>query len=937
MYRHFRLYLFLFFFTCLTGSIAAQQFGGNPSSVKWKQINTDTVRIIFPEGLDSTAQRVAAVAHHLQQYNAGSIGGAKRKIDVVLQHQVIFANGYVGLGPYRSEFYLMPPQNALELGGQRWADNLAIHEFRHVQQYGNFRHGVSKLMSVLFGQDGQAVANAAAVPDWFFEGDAVYNETLLSGQGRGRLPSFFNGYKSLWYANRQYSYMKLRNGSFRQYVPDHYRLGYLLVAYGREKYGDSFWREVTQDAVRFKPLFYPFQGAVRRYTGISYDRFVADALHWYQMQWEHQPADSVQWMTATRTSDVVNYQYPYTTANGSLIVLRNSNKQIPAFYELLPEGGERKIAVRDIAYDNYFSYNNGKIAYAAYQADTRWGNKENSVIRILDVQTGEARVLTRNTRYFSPDIAHNGARVVTTEYTADQHSRLVVLDESGKVIRTRDNKEGHVYAYPKFSANDQLIYWINRNETGQMSIESEPVAGGEVATVLPFANRLISYPVIQGDTLLYTCSNNGNDEIWAYVPAAKQHFRLATYETGLYQAVLDKHHKLVSSVFTADGYRLGRFVPSWQQVGRADTLKPLYVQQPFRPAFNNTLPSIGTGHYPVSKYRKATGLFNFHSWQPDYSDPEYSFTIYGENVLNTLQSQLYYVYNENDGSSRVGYTGTYGGWYVQPFAGVSQTWQRNVRYNNDTTLYWNETVARAGLRLPLTFSGGKQYRSLVLSSSYNLANARWTGLAKGVFRERPLINYLESRIQYSEQIQAAAQHIYPHWAKSVLLQYRNLLNPSLKAAQFLASGSIYLPGVAASHSLVLTGSWQSRDTAGDYSYSSGFPFSRGYQAIDFPRMWRVGINYHLPLWLPDWGLGQVVYFKRIRTNLFYDLTGGRSVRTGITNRFGTAGAELYFDTRWWNQHPVTFGLRYSRLLDKELLRVTQNVWEIIWPVNLFNR
>ena len=45
-------------------------------------------------------------------------------------------------------------------------------------------------MAVLFGENGRALANAAAIPDWFFEGDAVYNETLMSTQGRGRLPYF---------------------------------------------------------------------------------------------------------------------------------------------------------------------------------------------------------------------------------------------------------------------------------------------------------------------------------------------------------------------------------------------------------------------------------------------------------------------------------------------------------------------------------------------------------------------------------------------------------------------------------------------------------------------------------------------------------------------------------------------------------------------------
>jgi len=129
-----------------------------------------------------------------------------------------------------------------------------------VQQYSNFDRGITKVFTDIFGQNGQALANAIAIPDWFFEGDAVYNETMLSHQGRGRLPSFFNGYKSLYYEGKDYTFMQLRNGSYRKYIPNYYQLGYMLVSYGREKYGDDFWLKVINDAAAFKPFFILFAG-----------------------------------------------------------------------------------------------------------------------------------------------------------------------------------------------------------------------------------------------------------------------------------------------------------------------------------------------------------------------------------------------------------------------------------------------------------------------------------------------------------------------------------------------------------------------------------------------------------------------------------------------------------------------------------------------------
>ena len=173
----------------IAGSLSGQQFGGNPPSLKWKQINTDSARIIFPSGMDSQANRVASIIHYMAANSVAvpgsvSLGNQLRKIQIVMQNQTTVANGYVQLGPFRSEFFLTPSGNNFELGSISWPDQLALHEYRHVQQFNNFNNGLSRTMKVLFGEEGFALAINASVPDWFFEGDAVYNETFFSSQGR---------------------------------------------------------------------------------------------------------------------------------------------------------------------------------------------------------------------------------------------------------------------------------------------------------------------------------------------------------------------------------------------------------------------------------------------------------------------------------------------------------------------------------------------------------------------------------------------------------------------------------------------------------------------------------------------------------------------------------------------------------------------------------
>jgi len=479
-----------------------------------------------------------------------------------------------------------------------------------------------------------------------------------------------------------------------------------------------------------------------------------------------------------------------------------------------------------------------------------------------------------------------------------------------------------------------------------MLLLKNTLATHKTDTLIGFSNRIIGFLNVKGDTLLFSTTYKGRDEIWSIIDEQihKGPFRLATYPTGLYQAALQGDGRIAVSAFTADGYRLGFMPPQWERVPVKDELAGLYVGSLFKKEERGALEQVPEQDFSVGRYPKSFHPFNFHSLRPNFDDPEYSLTLYGQNILNTFQSQLAYTYNENEKSHKLGYTGVFGGTYIQPIFGVNHTWNRTTVYNADTSLHWNELTAQAGLQLPLNLSGGKQYRFLTLSSTFNIDKISWTGIAEKLLAGQN-VNYLSTRIAYSGQVQKAVQHIYPHWAQSLLLQYRNVVTfktpvgapVSQYAHQWLLSGAVYLPGIGTNHSIVITAAYQDRDTLRQYTFSNGFPFSRGYTAVDFPSMWRVGFNYHFPLTYPDWGFGNIVYFQRVRSNLFYDHTEGKSRRTGIVYPFHTVGGELYFDTKWWNQHPVTFGVRYSHLLNNEFTgRTTPDFVELILPVNLFN-
>ncbi|MFS8082745.1 MAG: hypothetical protein ACMG51_04780, partial [Ginsengibacter sp.] len=364
----------------------AQVPGGNPPSIKWQQINTPYSRVIFPRGFAAEANRISYIINGIAEPTSITIGNKKKKINIVLQNQTTVSNGYVGLGPFRSEYFVTQPQDNLGLGSFPWIDLLTIHEYRHVQQFNNFNVGLSKVMRDIFGEEGQALANDAAIPNWFYEGDAVYNETNLSKQGRGSLPSFYNAYRSLWKDGRHYTWMKLRNGSLKDFIPDHYALGLLMVAYGHEKYGNEFWKNVTHDAASFKSLFYPFQAAIKKYSGLDYKTFRNNALDFFKKQF----ADTV--INAPK-ENFKNEQFAYFTEDGSLIYLNNSFKKIPTFQKKNGTG-EKKIRASDYTINDYFSYRNGKIVYASFKPDARWGYRDYSNIGVLDIASGKQKSIT---------------------------------------------------------------------------------------------------------------------------------------------------------------------------------------------------------------------------------------------------------------------------------------------------------------------------------------------------------------------------------------------------------------------------------------------------------------------------------------------------------------------------------------------------------------
>ncbi|MEO6149509.1 MAG: hypothetical protein ABIP28_05085 [Mucilaginibacter sp.] len=892
--------------------------------------------------MDSTALRVASILQQMDNTVRPTLGDKQKQVSIVLQNQTTETNGYVGLAPFRSEFYLTPQQNSLELGGIPWPEMLAVHEFRHVQQYNNFNIGIIKLLSLIYGESGQAIGNEWIIPDWFFEGDAVYNETLVSKQGRGRLPYFYRDYRALWAAHKNYSWMKLRNGSYVDYVPSHYPLGYMLVAYGREKYGDYFWRNVTHEAASFESGFYPIQKAIKTYSGKDYEEFREDALTYFKEQFKDRQPELA---ANPKQHFIADEEFPAYIDDNALVYLRSAYNHIPVFV-IKTGDSERQISTRGLSIDRQFAYRDGKIVYSGYRPDARWGYRNYNEIRVLDINTGKEKAITSKTKYFSPDISPDAKTIAAVQVETSGKSNLHVIDaDNGTLLTAIPNPGNLFYTFPKFCGNGNLITAV-RNPAGEMAIAQVDIITGRHTYLTLFSWHPIAYLAVQTDTVYFTAASDKDDKLYALSIKDKKLFSLNSevMQNGIgnYQPAISAN-KVTWVGFTAYGSQIqqaNKKALQWKEADDNIFSSPLSTfninslnKNVASDLLNKINDTTGISASQISKYNKGHNLFNFHSLIPDISDPNFTLSLRGENVLNTFQSDLYFNYNSNEGYKQVGFDATYGALFPYLSAGVDYIFDRR-RIRNGNHIYWNELNLHGGLQVPLNFSRGKNITGVNFGSDLYYTQSTYETTYTALNRN---FIYLNNYATFSTRIQQARQHIYPHFGQSFTFIYKSGL--SLSANQFLASGTFYLPGIKANDNLIITTAYQQHGKDDVIGFSNNFPFSRGYTAENLYQLYKAGANYHFPIAYPDAGVGNTVYLLRIRGNAFYEYTRGIDFYNDGSKfkaNFRSAGMAVFFDTKFFNQQSLSFGIRYSRLLDDDYFGGTgRNRIELVLPVSFF--
>jgi hypothetical protein len=859
--------------------------GQDPASLKWLQIKTNRFRVIYPESYGSEGILFAKSLDEAYKGLTGIFPEKKFRIPVVIHNYSAKSNGYVAWAPRRMEIYPAPEQNAIPLDFKK---QLAIHELTHVFQFVSLNQGFSKVMSLLLGEQFTGFTGLL-LPLWYFEGEAVFAESVLTESGRGRTPSFQKEFKAIALdRERLYKYDMIVNGSFKKYVPDHYQSGYQMVTYALAKEGKDIWNNVLDFTARNPYLLNPVNISLSRDAGLSKKRLYKETFDTLKTIWSRELSEkriiSYDAVNPDKKGEYVNYHSPVSAGKDTIIAVKTSMKKTPSFVLINPEERtEKRIHYPGPMYPYIISHARGRIVWVEYQPDPRWENRNYSVIKILDIKTGSTRRLSARSRYFAASLSPDGAVIAAVENSVENRNSLLLIDaESGAIITSSESPQNAALQRPQWEQGGSEITIISLTEEGE-GILSYSVKEHTWRTLIENGNDDLQSSLLRNDSLFYISSHSGTDNIYLKAPG-KDDILITQSKYGINDLSPDETRLLFSN-YSSAGYdicitRLNEISEIQDNVDES----PSFLINRFEKKTVGEAAKDLSDYSPVP-FRKHRHLFRFHSWMPFYADIEEvrddpasvrpGITLLSQNHLSTLTTAIGYEYTDNKEHllhSKITWKGLY------------PVIESRIDYGGDAGIFTGgESVSgpdgvKAGIRLvnsvniPLRFTSGKYSQYIQPSITHDYRNYYI------YVREEDKYDYgqtlLSARLYISNYHRSSVRDIYPRWAQTIDLNYTySPFNSNFFPDVASVRTSFYIPGLAPNNGIRFRFEKEKQGES-EYSFINRISFPRGYRNIISEDLNFFSADYVFPLAYPDINISSLVYLKRIRCALFGDHATG---------------------------------------------------------------
>ncbi|MDH5365472.1 MAG: hypothetical protein OEW67_00675 [Cyclobacteriaceae bacterium] len=914
---------FVLLFISLTAFSQEAVLNTNPPSLKWKRIDTEDFRIIFPVSYESEAQRMANTLQTIHAPEAKTLGTLPKKISVILQNQNSISNGFVSIGPRRSEFFTSSPQNYNFLGTNEWMNLLASHEYRHIVQYAHSNTGMTKFFKTIFGQYTQAALSNLAVPTWFWEGDATMIETAFTKSGRGRLPNFDRTFRANLVEGKRYKYDKQYLRSYKDFVPNHYVLGYHFTTHVRRKTNDAnVWSDVTERAFKWPIIPFAFSSSLKKSTGKNlkenYNEMLDELDGLWTDQIENLQLTSFETINKRKKTIYTDYSNPMPMIDGSILCMKSGIGNIQQFVIIDKEGNEKVVHTPGVINNSgSFSISGNQVVWNEFRYNPRYPNQSYSVIETLNTGIRKNKKLTSKTRFHSAALSPSGTKILTVDAKVDGSYQVVVIDAFyGSEIKRFDSEPNTFYNLPTWSSSENQVLVMKTNSLGKSVIVLDYETGVEKELIHP-SHENTGNAFLHDDYLFYHSPYSGIDNVYAMELVSGKHFQITSSKYGAYNAAVSLDSKSIYyNDHTVNGLDIVRipFDPkSWiplekVKVDKVEYYQPIVEQE----AGDHLLENISTTEYDVKKYGKLRGLINLHSWGPLLTSNinELEAGLLSRDVMSTTSLSAGVVYDAVEqtafGVGRASYQGLWPILDVEVIKGKRK--EDRSTDNKELKVEWEESSIETGLRIPLNLTSGAFRQQLTLSNSLGIReiNNYQSDLGTlGRFRDgigsalvldtvtntydtvkvdivrlnstdlndgKSVYNHFELR--YSTFYNQSSRDIYPKWGFVLNLDTYNTIYGDFNGTLTAINTRFFLPGLFKHHSFYFVASSQIRKSHSDfnlYSFQNRIFRARGHGFYNDKTASTFRSNYVLPIWHPDIALGPLVYVKRFKLNGFIDV------------------------------------------------------------------
>ncbi len=899
------------------------EYGQDAGSLKWYQFKTPHYSIIHPEGVDSLAKAFALRLEHYYLNLGQSLDHRHSHMPVIIHNESSFSNGVFVWAPKRLEIFTNPDPNGYN---QDWLTQLALHEGRHAVQIDKLNQGFTKGLSLLGGE--QVVgAMAVFLPYWYLEGDAVDSETRLSTTGRGRQPSFEMEIKAqLLETGKLWSFSKASMGSYRDHIPNHYQLGYMMVRHGRRTYGDKFWIDFQQYAARKPFLLNPTWFSMRRYGLRSKKQFYEEALTSYQDHWHRlaleRPNTPMQDWNSFRKRPYTSYTFPHEISESKILSLKTGMDQIPEFVIVEKNEKDTRVFRPGFLNSGRVSFSNKLIVWDEFVPDTRWSNRNYSIIRSYDMDSGMVRKLGKKTRYYSPVISGEGTRIAVVEQSDKHQFNLAILNTDGSPEQVIPSPGNRFLQHPAWMENDSALVVLLSRASGK-SLYSYSLLTGRWTSLFDAGLDDISYPTVQGKRIYFSGTFSGIDNIYCLDMDEGEVYQLTSTRFGAFHPQISSDGStLLYSNYTSRGYGTSTLKleeGSWKPLDEVrDHREQLdYDQTPEESRIIEPPVDEAFSELTSDPYRKALHLFNLHSWLPlyfDYLEPEFTLnpeqlpvnpgvSLISQNRLSTAVSQLGYEYSNGFHMfhSGIRLKGRY------PVVNLNFDYGGEpdvLRYaEGDSIIALPQALSfTAQTYIPFRLNTGKYLSLIQPKIDYSYRREIQYDETQESYKQGA--HYLYYSLYITSYLRKGIKEILPRIGFSLNGGYYHApFNNQVFGSVAVGGITTYLPGPLRHQTIRLSAYHQKQ-----YILDSSRPafinlmaMPRGLRGIYGEELTRYSADYVFPLLYPDLEIGALVYLKRIRGALWTDYLVGSNVIIHSPSphfedkSYATFGADLVLD------------------------------------------